>query len=152
MRWLALAAALLAAAPLVSVAFNVFTPGTADTWRHLLATVLPDYVVATLWLCLGVGAGVAALGVGSAWLVTRYEFPLRASFEWALVLPLAMPAYVMAYAYTDLLQFVGPVQAWLRASFGWKRGDYWFPEVRSLAGAVVMFSLVLYPYVYMLAR
>ena len=152
MRALAVLAAALIAAPLLSVAFNVFTPGTAGTWQHLLATVLPDYVVATLWLCVGVGSGVAALGVGAAWLVTRYDFPGRGSFEWALLLPLAMPAYVMAYAYTDLLQFVGPVQGWLRESFGWRRGDYWFPEVRSLGGAVVMFALVLYPYVYMLAR
>ena len=152
LRSLAVLAAVLMAAPLVSVAVNVFKPGTADTWRHLLATVLPDYVATTLWLCAGVGTGVAALGVGSAWLVTRYEFPLRRSFEWALLLPLAMPAYVMAYAYTDLLQFVGPVQSWLRESFGWRHGDYWFPEVRSLGGAVAMFSLVLYPYVYMLAR
>ncbi|KQW43663.1 MULTISPECIES: iron ABC transporter permease [unclassified Roseateles] len=152
LRALALLAAALIAAPLLSVAFNVFTPGTAGTWQHLLATVLPDYVVATLWLCVGVGIGVAVLGVGAAWLVTRYEFPLRGSFEWALLLPLAMPAYVMAYAYTDLLQFVGPVQSWLRESFGWRRGDYWFPDVRSLGGAIAMFSLVLYPYVYMLAR
>lgn len=152
LRTLALLAAALIAAPLLSVAANVFTPGTAGTWQHLLATVLPDYVVATLWLCAGVGLGVAALGVGTAWLVTRYEFPGRSTFEWALLLPLAMPAYVMAYAYTDLLQFVGPVQAWLRETFGWRRGDYWFPEVRSLGGAVAMFALVLYPYVYMLAR
>ena len=103
MRALAVLAAALIAAPLLSVAFNVFTPGTAGTWQHLLATVLPDYVVATLWLCLGVGSGVAALGVGAAWLVTRYDFPGRGSFEWALLLPLAMPAYVMAYAYTCLL-------------------------------------------------
>jgi iron(III) transport system permease protein len=152
MRALALVAAALIAAPLLSVAVNVFSPGTAGTWRHLLDTVLPDYVVTTLWLCAGVGTGVATLGVGAAWLVTRYEFPGRGSFEWALLLPLAMPAYVMAYAYTDLLQFVGPVQGWLRETFGWRRGDYWFPDVRSLGGAVAMFSLVLYPYVYMLAR
>jgi len=152
MRALALVAAALIAAPLLSVAVNVFSPGTAGTWRHLLDTVLPDYVLTTLWLCAGVGVGVAALGVGAAWLVTRYEFPGRGSFEWALLLPLAMPAYVMAYAYTDLLQFVGPVQGWLRETFGWRRADYWFPDARSLGGAVAMFSLVLYPYVYMLAR
>jgi len=152
LRAFALLAALLVAAPLLSVAVNILRPGTADTWQHLLSTVLPDYVAATLWLCAGVGLGVAAVGVGAAWLVTRYDFPGRSSFEWALLLPLAMPAYVMAYAYTDLLQFVGPVQGWLRESFGWRRGDYWFPEVRSLGGAVAMFVLVLYPYVYMLAR
>jgi iron(III) transport system permease protein len=148
----ALLAAAMVVVPLLSVGSNVLVGGTAGTWSHLAQTVLPDYIRSTLGLCLGVGAGVTALGVGSAWLVTRHEFPGRASFEWLLVLPLAMPAYVIAYAYTDLLQFVGPVQSWLRATFGWTRADYWFPDVRSLGGAVVMFSLVLYPYVYMLAR
>ncbi len=152
LKLVALLAAVLIAAPLVSVATHVFTGGTGGTWAHLAATVLPDYVVTTLWLCLGVGLGVAALGVGAAWLVTRHDFPLRAQFEWALVLPLAMPAYVMAYTYTDLLQYVGPVQTTLREAFGWRRADYWFPDVRSTGGAVVMFVLVLYPYVYMLAR
>ena len=154
-RWLmalAVLAALLIAAPIVSVGTNVFSPGTAGTWSHLASTVLPDYIATTLWLCLGVGIGVTLLGVGSAWLVTHFDFPLRGSFEWALLLPLAMPAYVKAYAYTDLLQFAGPVQGWLRASFGWSRADYWFPEVRSVPGAAVMFAGVLYPYVYMLTR
>lgn len=153
--WLKLAALLAAAliaAPLLSVATHVFSGGTSATWAHLASTVLPDYVATTLWLCAGVGVGVAALGVGAAWLVTRHEFPLRSQFEWALVLPLAMPAYVMAYTYTDLLQYVGPVQTALRETFGWRRADYWFPDVRSTPGAVVMFVLVLYPYVYMLAR
>lgn len=152
LKLVALLAAVLIAAPLISVATHVFSGGTGGTWAHLAATVLPDYVVTTLWLCAGVGLGVAALGVGAAWLVTRHEFPLRAQFEWALVLPLAMPAYVMAYTYTDLLQYVGPVQTALREAFGWRRADYWFPDVRSTGGAVVMFVLVLYPYVYMLAR
>lgn len=148
----ALLAAALVAAPLVSVALSVFAGGTGDTWSHLASTVLPDYVASTLVLCVTVGVGVAALGVGAAWLVTRHEFPGRASFEWLLVLPLAMPAYVIAYAYTDLLQYVGPVQSALRRVFGWSRADYWFPDVRSLGGAALMFTLVLYPYVYLLAR
>ena len=155
MPWLlisALLAAAAVAAPLLSVALNVIAGGTADTWSHLASTVMPDYVATTLWLCAEVGFGVAALGVGAAWLVTRYDFPLRRQFEWALVLPLAMPAYVAAYTYTDLLQYVGPVQTALRHYFGWGRADYWFPEVRSLGGAALMFTLVLYPYVYMLAR
>jgi len=156
-RWsglllLALLTAALVAVPLLSVGLHVFAGGTGDTWAHLAATVLPDYIVTTLWLCLGVGLGVTALGVGSAWLVTRHQFPGRAAFEWALVLPLAMPAYVMAYTYTDLLQYVGPVQTALREAFGWRRADYWFPDVRSIGGAVLMFSLVLYPYVYLMAR
>ena len=153
--WLLIGALIAAAAviaPLISVALNVWVAGTASTWSHLAATVLPGYVLTTLWLCLGVGLGVAAVGVGAAWLVTRYDFPWRAPFEWALVLPLAMPAYVAAYTYTDLLQYVGPVQTALRNAFGWGRADYWFPEVRSTGGAAVMFICVLYPYVYMLSR
>ncbi|HNA03012.1 MAG TPA: iron ABC transporter permease [Rhodocyclaceae bacterium] len=144
--------AALVAAPVVSVGSNVFLGGTGDTWSHLASTVLPEYVMTTLWLCIGVGFGAAALGVGAAWLTTMLDFPGRRVFDWALVLPLAVPAYVMAYTYTDLLQFVGPVQTWLREAFGWRRGDYWFPDVRTTGGAIVMFILVLYPYVYLLAR
>jgi iron(III) transport system permease protein len=92
------------------------------------------------------------MGTGAAWLVALNDFPGRRIAEWALLLPMAMPAYVLAYTYTDFLQFVGPVQTGLRESFGWQKGDYWFPEVRSLGGAVVLFSCVLYPYVYLLAR
>jgi iron(III) transport system permease protein len=153
--WLGVSAVLVAclmALPILSVATNTLLPGTPGTWPHLASTVLPGYIVTTIWLCLGVGALAALIGVGAAWLVTHFEFPLRRSLEWALVLPLAMPAYVMAYAYTDALQFAGPVQGWLRATMGWTRADYWFPEVRSLGGAVVMFAFVLYPYVFMLAR
>ena len=156
-RWsgllvIALLTAALVAVPILSVGSHLFGGGTGDTWAHLLATVLPDYVVTTLYLCGGVGVGVTLLGVGSAWLVTRHDFAGRAVFEWALILPLAVPAYVMAYSYTDLLQYVGPLQTALREAFGWRRADYWFPDVRSTGGAVVMFSLVLYPYVYLLAR
>ena len=153
--WLSLAAAVVAlfiALPILSVATNVFSPGTGDTWAHLASTVLPEYITTTLWLCVGVGSLATLVGVGAAWLVTHFDFPLRRSFEWALVLPLAMPAYVMAYAYTDLLQFAGPLQSWLRATMGWTRADYSFPDVRTLGGAVVMFTFVLYPYVFMLAR
>ena len=150
--WLALLTALLVALPIAAVGSFVLAGGSGDTWAHLAATVLPDYITTTLWLCAGVGLGVSMLGVGSAWLVTRHEFAGRATFEWALVLPLSMPAYVMAYTYTDLLQYVGPVQSALREAFGWRRADYFFPEVRSTGGAVLMFSLVLYPYVYLMAR
>ena len=144
--------ALLVVAPVLSVGVNVFSPGTAGTWAHLTATLLPEYIATTLWLCAGVGCGAALLGVGAAWIVTHFDFALRRTFEWALVLPLAMPAYVMAYTYTDLLQFAGPVQSALRETMGWGRADYSFPEVRSTGGAVLMFASVLYPYVYMLAR
>lgn len=152
LAWAALIVAALVAAPVLSVGANIFVGGTAGTWTHLASTVLPEYIANTVWLCLGVGVGVVAVGTSSAWLVTMHDFPGRRIFEWALILPLAVPAYVMAYTYTDLLQFVGPVQTALRSAFGWRAGDYWFPEVRSLAGAVLMFIFVLYPYVYLLAR
>ncbi|MEZ5609011.1 MAG: iron ABC transporter permease [Rhodocyclaceae bacterium] len=144
--------AALIAAPVLSVFSNVFASQTSDTWAHLADTVLGEFVLNTVVLCVGVGLGVASIGVTSAWLTTMLDFPGRRFFEWALVLPLAMPAYVMAYVYTDFLQFVGPVQSWLRELFGWRHGDYWFPEVRSVGGAVAMFMFVLYPYVYMIAR
>jgi len=151
LTWTALAIAGLFAIPVLSVLVNVFVPGSG-TWRHLADTVLSSYVANTMWLVLGVGFGVVLGGVGTAWLVTMYRFPGRKIFEWALILPLAVPAYVMAYAYTDLLQFAGPVQSLLREATGWGARDYWFPEVRSLGGAIVMLTLVLYPYVYLLAR
>lgn len=152
LAWTALVIAALVAAPVVSVGANIFAGGTGGTWSHLASTVLPEYITNTLWLCLGVGLGVVAVGTSTAWLVTMHDFPGRRIYEWALILPLAVPAYVMAYTYTDLLQFVGPVQTALREAFDWKAGDYWFPEVRSLPGAVLMFICVLYPYVYLLAR
>jgi iron(III) transport system permease protein len=151
LTWLALAIACLFAIPVVSVLANVFVP-SQGTWQHLAETVLPRYVTNTVYLVLGVGCGVLAIGVATAWLVTMCRFPGRRLFEWALILPLAVPAYVMAYTYTDLLQFSGPVQELLREVTGWSAGDYWFPRVRSLGGAIAMLSLVLYPYVYLLAR
>ena len=153
--WLVILACLVGVGvllPILAVVGQWFTQGTSDTWAHLAGTVLPEYLWSTLWLCLGVGVGTASMGVGAAWLVTRHDFPLRGVMEWALVLPLAVPGYVMAYTYTDVLQYVGPVQTALREAFEWRRGDYWFPDVRSLGGAVLLFSFVLYPYVYMLAR
>ncbi len=154
-RWLTgltLLIAAFVAVPILSVASNLFSAGTGDTWAHLAATLLPEYIVTSLLLCLGVGIGVALLGVGAAWLITHMDFAWRRTFEWALVLPLAMPAYVMAYTYTDLLQYAGPVQSALREAMGWSRADYSIPDVRSTGGAVLMFVSVLYPYVYMLAR
>lgn len=146
------ALAVLVALPVLAVAANLFAGGTGETWGHLMATVLPEYVANSIWLCLGVGIGVASMGTGAAWLVALNDFPGRRIAEWALLLPMAMPAYVLAYTYTDFLQFVGPVQTGLRESFGWNKGDYWFPDVRSLTGAIVLFSCVLYPYVYLLVR
>ncbi len=144
--------ALLVGLPVASVGLNIFAGGTSTTWAHLVNTVLPEYILNSLWLCLGVGCGVGLLGVATAWLTAMHDFPGRRLFSWALVLPLAMPAYVMAYVYTDLLQFVGPVQTTLRETFGWAHGDYWFPDIRTLPGAMLMFVCVLYPYVYLLAR
>ncbi len=148
----ALVVALLAGLPVASVGLNLFVGGTSETWAHLSQTVLPEYIANSLWLCLGVGFGVAVVGVTTAWLTAMHDFPGRRFFEWALVLPLAVPAYVMAYIYTDFLQFVGPVQSALRNLFGWEFGDYWFPDIRTLPGAILMFVCVLYPYVYLLAR
>ncbi|MFM2044201.1 MAG: hypothetical protein RLY86_2777 [Pseudomonadota bacterium] len=146
-----LAVALLVALPVGIVLTRVFVP-TDGVWSHLAATVLPRYLTNTALLMAGVGTGVLVIGVGTAWLVTMCRFPGRRVLEWALLLPMAMPAYVMAYTYTDLLQFVGPVQTALRETFGWTRQDYWFPNIRSLGGAAAMLTLVLYPYVYLLAR
>ena len=137
--------------PIAAVALHAFGPGQG-TWPHLAATVLPSYVGNTLWLAVLVGAGVVMVGVPAAWMVAMCEFPGRRLFEWALALPLAAPAYVAAYAYTDFLQPAGPAQAALRALTGWQVGAYWFPDIRSLPGAAAMFVVVLYPYVYLLAR
>lgn len=151
---LTVVAVLVAAAialPVLVVLQNIFVT-SQGTWAHLVQTVLGDYVLNSLLLMAGVAFGVVFGGVLTAWITTMCRFPGRRVFEWALLLPMAMPAYVMAYAYTDLLQFSGPVQLWLRELMNWRAGQYWFPDVRSLGGAVLMFALVLYPYVYLLAR
>ncbi len=149
---IALLTAAICALPVVGVVAKVFQPDTQGVWSHLMETVLAEYVTNSLLLAVGAATGAALLGVGSAWIVAMHRFAGRSTLEWALLLPLAMPTYVIAYVYTDLLQFPGPVQTWLRATFEWRRGDYWFPDVRSLGGAIVVFSLVFYPYVYVLAR
>jgi len=144
--------AVLAAVPVLTVVWLAFTPGD-DIWQHLTSTVLPDYIKTTLTLMLGVGLGTIVLGVGSGWLVTMCRFPGKRIFEWALLLPMAMPAYVIAYVYTDILEYAGPIQNTLRDIFEWQtKRDYWFPEIRSVGGATAMLTLVLYPYVYMLSR
>lgn len=148
----AIALALLVSLPVVSVLVNVFRPDEEGVWAHLVETVLGEYVFNSVALALGTGLGAALLGTGAAWIVAMYRFPGRGVLEWALLLPLAMPTYVIAYAYTDFLQFAGPLQSTLREAFAWERDDYWFPEVRSLEGAIAIFSLVFYPYVYVLAR
>ncbi len=142
---------LMLALPALVVFASMFTPNT-EVWGHLADTVLSDYLLNTLWLVLGVGVGTLLLGISTAWLVTLCRFPGRRLFEWALLLPLAMPAYIIAYTYTGLLDFTGPLQSGLRELTGWGYGDYLFPEIRSLGGAILMLSLVLYPYVYLLSR
>ena len=151
LTWLALLIAGLFVVPVASVLINLALPSDGP-WDHLARTVLPDYIANSLWLVVGVGLGVLVIGSATAWLVTMCRFPGRRVFEWALILPLAVPAYVMAYTYTDFLQFVGPVQTGLREIMGWEAGDYWFPQIRSLGGAMTMLIFVLYPYVYLLAR
>ena len=122
-------------------------------WSHLVSTVLPRYFSNTLLLMAGVGVLAICFGVSTAWVVTRYEFPGRRLFEWMLLLPAAIPAYIIAYTYTDFLEYAGPVQSMLRDMFGWRRpADYWFPEIRSLGGAILVMASVLYPYIYMVTR
>ncbi len=142
----------LIATPLLSVGILALKP-SGDIWRHLIMTVLSRYMSTTIGLMVGVGTGALIIGVCNAWLVTMCRFPGRRIFEWALLLPLAMPTYVVAYVYTDVFEYAGPVQTLLRDIFGWESGrDYWFPEIRSLGGAIFVMTITLYPYVYLLAR
>ncbi|WP_281955276.1 ABC transporter permease, partial [Pseudophaeobacter arcticus] len=149
--FLAWTVALACILPMVAVALAALTGGT-DTVRHLVDTVLTGYALTTFGLVALVSVGTLGIGVGAAWLVTMTRFPGVRLFEIALVLPLAFPAYVLAYAYTFVLDHPGIVQTSLRQVTGWGPRDYWFPEIRSLGGAAVMLVLVLYPYVYLLAR
>ena len=153
-RWLfsALLTTAIVALPVLSVIFLAFFP-EENIWPHLLDTTLPRYLVTTIKLMAGVGAITLVIGLSTAWAVTMCDFPGRRFFEWAMLLPFAVPAYVIAYVYTSLLDYAGPVQGALRDLFGWTNAaDYWFPEIRSLEGATLMIGLVLYPYVYLLAR
>jgi len=148
----AVAVAALCLLPVGAVLYLALSP-VENIWPHLASTVLPGYVGNTLILLAGVGAATLITGVACARLVTAFDFPARRLMEWLLLLPLAMPGYVIAYLYTGLLEFAGPVQSALRAMFDWQlAGDYWFPQVRSMGGAIALLGLVLYPYVYLLAR
>ncbi|WP_194096180.1 ABC transporter permease [Marivivens aquimaris] len=138
--------------PIIAVIWFAFHP-TDNIWPHLLATTLPRYLTNTLVLALSVGVMCAMIGAGAAWLVVMYEFPGRKWLQWALLMPLAVPAYVGAYALVDLLEYAGPVQTALREVFGWTRPtDYWFPAIRTRWAAIVVLSFSFYPYVYILAR
>ncbi len=154
------AIAIAIATPILFVFANIFADpqvsfgqeNTTSLWQHLAQTVLGDYIQNSLVLMLGASLGVLVIGVGTAWLVVTCRFPGSRIFEWALLLPLAVPTYLLAYTYTDLLGVAGPVQQgireWLQVSYG----DYWFPSIRSMGGAIALFAFTLYPYVYMLAR
>jgi iron(III) transport system permease protein len=150
-----IAAVLLSACfalPAAAVLFMAFGPGD-DIWQHLTATVLPRALTNTFVLLTGAGAVTLIAGTAAAWLVTMYRFPGRAIADRLLVLPLAIPTYIVAYAYVELLDYAGPVQSQLRSAFGFKGpADYYFPDIRSAGGAVFIFSAVLYPYVYLAAR
>ncbi len=149
--WVATGIAVVLAVPIVSVVLTAMG-GDSAAITHLAGTLLPEYVANTLVLGALVVIGVLAIGLPSAWLVAACEFPGRRIAEAALILPMAAPAYVLAYAYADFLSAFGPLQASLRALSGWEVGEYWFPEIRSLPGAALVLTLVLYPYVYILAR
>jgi iron(III) transport system permease protein len=137
--------------PIVTVLSRVFV-SSDGIWGQIAATVLPLYVQNSLIMVAGVLTIATIIGVTTGWLVAAYDFPGRRILEWALMLPMAMPAYVIAYVYFDRLSYWGPVQTWLRELFGWGRGDYWFPQMASLPGAIMLMALVLYPYVYLLSR
>ena len=139
------AVALVLLLPVISVGLALFN---SAPW----SSISSNYLGNTLLLMAMVGALTALIGVSCAWLVTIYDFPGRRWLSWALVLPIAIPAYINAYTYADLLEFYGPVQSFIRSSFGYEYQDYWFPSIRNLPGATITLSLVLYPYVYLLSR
>ncbi|WP_368221329.1 ABC transporter permease [Aeromonas sp. R3-1] len=146
------AIALLLGLPVIALLFSAFS-AEGDLFRHLADTVLLDYLGNTLGLVVGVVLLSLLFGVPTAWLVAMCQVPGRRALQWALMLPMAMPSYIVAYVYTDLLDYSGPLQAGLRALFGWNSpADYWFPAIRSLGGAAWVLALVLFPYVYLLTR
>jgi len=152
--WTAVPALLAAvmALPLATVAVLSLT-APANVWPQLVRTVLPATLLDTAILLAGVAVLTLAFGACTAWLVTMCRFPGRALLDRLLVLPLAMPTYIVAYAYVELTDYAGPFQGWLRFAFGWTSArDYWFPDVRSMGGAIVVLSAALYPYVYLSAR
>src|SRR3990170_381628 len=143
---------LIALLPILAIAL-IALRSSGDTWPHLIANVLPGALRRTLLLMAGVGALSLLIGTGTAWLVTMYRFAGRRYFQWLLLLPLAIPTYIIAYCYLELLDYSGVVQTALRGLFGWRDArSYWFPDIRSLGGAILVMSAVLYPYVYITAR
>lgn len=147
----AILVAALVALPVLGVATTLFDPRPA-MWRHLADTQLADILSNTALLLAGVGTGTVAIGTATAWVVTMHRFPFSRLLEWALLLPLVLPTYIIGYAYADLLAYAGPLQSALRGVTGWQRGDYWFPDAGTAMGVACLFTLVLYPYVYLAAR
>ena len=148
-------AAFIAAIVLVPIAsiVAIAVSGTGADWPHLARNVLPRSTATTLWLLAMVSAGTASIGVTCAWLVVAFDFPFRRLLAWALVLPLAVPTYLAAYAFGEFFHFTGPVQTALRHVFGFQTvRDYWFPDIRTTEGAAIVLSSVLYPYVYLTTR
>ena len=148
----AVVVSMLVALPVLAIGLLALFP-TENIWPHLMRTVLPGYVTQTLTLMIGVGTLTFVVGTGTAWLVTMYRFPCRKWLQWALLIPLATPTYIIAYTYVDVFEYSGIVQPGLRDLFGWTSPrDYWFPEIRSTGGAIFVMSFVLYPYVFLTAR
>jgi len=148
----AIIVSLLVAAPVMAIGVLAVFP-EENIWVHLASTVLPGYVTTTLLLMTGVGFFTFIIGTGTAWLVTTCRFPGRKVLQWALLIPLAMPTYIIAYTYVDMFEYSGVAQTALRTPFGWTSvKQYWFPEIRSLPGAIFVMSFVLYPYVYLTSR
>jgi iron(III) transport system permease protein len=152
-QWGAAAIAVLVLLPLASLAWTALQGGQDGLWSHVARYVLPGAVRNTLALLVGVGALVVSIGTGAAWLVTAYDFPGRRVLAWALLLPLAVPTYIVAFAYLDLLHPLGPVQGVVRALLGHDSPrDFRLPDIRGLAGCIVLLGFVLYPYVYLTTR
>ncbi|UGA55253.1 ABC transporter permease [Vibrio sp. VB16] len=142
---------LLLVLPILAI-FYLSLGDSGDLFAHLISTVMPTYIYNTVVLVLGVLVLALLFGVPSAWLMAMCRLPGERILQWALVLPLAMPGYVVGYIFTDWFDYAGPIQIFIRAFFGWQAGDYWFPDLRSLGGAMAILALVFYPYVYLMAR
>ncbi|TMX33794.1 iron ABC transporter permease [Vibrio sp. Hep-1b-8] len=145
------ALALLLVLPILAI-FTTAVGETNELFSHLMSTVMPTYAYNTVVLVLGTILLSLVLGIPSAWIMAMCRLPSERILQWALVLPLAMPGYIVGYVFTDWFDFAGPVQIFLRDLTGWGPGEYWFPDIRTLTGATIILSLVLYPYVYLLCR
>ncbi|MEM8594637.1 MAG: iron ABC transporter permease [Pseudomonadota bacterium] len=150
--YFSIAMALIISLPILYVFAHLFLIENNDVWIHLKETVLADYLINSIALTASVGCLTAMIGISCAWCVSRYHFPMRELLQWALFLPMALPAYILAFTYTGLLDIGGPLQTLIREVMDWRVNEYWFPEIRSLGGACLVVSFVLYPYVYLMVR